>query len=139
MAAIALADERIAITASAHGWTIGLSQLDTRHRRLAVYRRLLDRLDHRQPLDDAAKHRVFPIERRRVPLTMKNDVVALAGSSPRAIERIPFTCGVSLNSGLRVWTYFRCFSVSGPRLLSAPAWTTKPSHDAMKGGSVEYP
>ena len=26
------------------------------------------------------------------PVTMKNDVVALAGSSPRAIDRIPFTC-----------------------------------------------
>ena len=30
---------------------------------------------------------------------MKNDVVALAGSSPRAIERMPLTCFVSLNSG----------------------------------------
>ena len=34
--------------------------------------------------------------------TMKNEVVALAGSSPRAIETMPLTCFVSLNSGCSV-------------------------------------
>ena len=48
-----------------------------------------------------------------VPVQMKNDVVALAGSSPRAIETMPFTCFVSLNSGCRLCTSFCCFSVSG--------------------------
>ena len=47
------------------------------------------------------------------PVQMKNDVVALSGASPRAIETMPFTCFVSLNSGGRLWTSFCCFSVSG--------------------------
>ena len=36
------------------------------------------------------------------PVHMKNEVVALSGSSPRAIETMPFTCLVSLNSGSQV-------------------------------------
>ena len=36
------------------------------------------------------------------------------------MERMPFTCGVSVNSGFSVWTSFRCFSVSGPLVLRAP-------------------
>ncbi len=58
---------------------------------------------------------------------MKNDVVALSGASPRAIETIPLTCFVSLNSGGRLCASACCFAVSGAmRLESAPVWMTKP-------------
>ena len=40
---------------------------------------------------------------------MKNDVMALPGSSPRAIDSTPFTCFVALNSGWRLWTSACCF------------------------------
>ena len=40
--------------------------------------------------------------RARRPVQMKNDVEALFGSSVRAIDSVPFTCGVSLNSGASV-------------------------------------
>ncbi len=58
---------------------------------------------------------------------MKNEVVALSGASPRAIETIPLTCFVSLNSGARLCTSACCLAVScAERLESAPVWITKP-------------
>jgi hypothetical protein len=49
------------------------------------------------------------------PVTMKNEVVALPGSAARAIDRIPLSCSVSLNSGgmLAIWAC--CRSVSSSR------------------------
>src|SRR6185295_16153156 len=56
-----------------------------------------------------------------VPVQMKNELCALSSASARAIDTIPLTCFVSLNSGARLWTSFCCFSVSGAvRLESAP-------------------
>ena len=69
---------------------------------------------------------------------MKNDVVALAGSSPCAIETMPLTCFVSLNSGCSGRTIFCCFSVSGPRRAQDPVWTDEALHDAMERGAVEH-
>ena len=43
--------------------------------------------------------RRFPSSTGLGPRTMKNDMSALAGLSPRAIDTVPLTCGVSLNSG----------------------------------------
>ena len=58
---------------------------------------------------------------------MKNDVSALAGSSPRAIDTMPLACGVALNSGSRVVIRLRCSSVRGvPRLGTKPVWMTNP-------------
>ena len=53
-----------------------------------------------------------PSNSLHLPVQMKNDVVALPGSSPRAIDTMHFTCFVSLNSGGRLCTSFCCFSVS---------------------------
>ena len=57
---------------------------------------------------------------------MKNDVLALAGSSPRAIETIPFTCFVSLNSGCRSCTNCAAFPSAVHGSWSAPVWMAKP-------------
>lgn len=46
----------------------------------------------------------LPSSDAAAPRQMKNDVDALAGSSPRAIDTIPLACGVSLNSGASVVT-----------------------------------
>ena len=46
-----------------------------------------------------AKTVYLPSSDRHSPMQMKKDVEALAGSSPRAIETMPGTLGVSLNSG----------------------------------------
>ena len=61
------------------------------------------------------------------PVQMKKDVEALPGSSVRAIERVPFTCGVSLNSGASIRTYCcaRCGRAS-VRVFSMPPCRTKP-------------
>ena len=68
-----------------------------------------------------------------LPRQTKNDVCALPGSSPRAIERMPASCGVGLNSGGRLTTNGRCFCDSGAfRLVSAPVWTTKPGTTRWK-------
>ena len=74
-------------------------QIDARDRRLAVHRDLRNLVQDVEAVDHAAEDGVFAVERWRVAETMKNDVVALAGSSPRAIDTMPFTCFVSLNSG----------------------------------------
>ena len=73
-------------------------------------------------LTTRAKAVYLPSSDGHTSVQMKNDVLALAGSSPRAIDRTPFTCGVSLNSGASVaGTSACCFSVSGaPRCDSAP-------------------
>src|SRR3982750_2629389 len=55
----------------------------------------------------------FPSSEGAFAVTMKNEVVALAGSLPRAIETMPLVCGVALNSGCRLCTRCCCFSVSG--------------------------
>ena len=47
--------------------------------------------------------------------TMKNELLALAGSSSLAIDTMPRSCGVGLNSGCRFLTKACCFSSSGPR------------------------
>ena len=73
----------------------------------------------------------------RSPVTMKNDVVALAGSSPRAIDRMPLTCFVSLNSGCSGRTSFCCFSVSGPRVVSRPRLHHETADDAVERRPVE--
>ena len=60
------------------------------------------------------------------PVQTKNEVCALPGSSPCAIETMPATCGVSLNSGARLWTSRCWLAVSGAlRYASAPVWITK--------------
>ena len=52
---------------------------------------------------------------------------ARAYSEEEFIETIPFTCGVSLNSGASVLTTARCSSVSGvSRLGMKPVCTTNP-------------
>jgi len=58
---------------------------------------------------------------------MKKDVEALAGSSSRAIDTVPATCTVSLNSGRRVVTSAFCFCVRGAdRVDTIPVCTTNP-------------
>ena len=106
-------------------------------RRFAVPRRRLDRLHGRHAVDDAAEAVYCPSSAVDVPVQMKNDVVALSGSSPRAIETIPFTCFVSLNSGARLWTSFCCFSVSGADAADERAGLNdEAGRDAMKGHAV---
>ena len=95
-------------------------QLDARHRRFAVQRRLLDGLHDRPSRRRPDRKRCTCRRASCLPVTMKNDVVALAGSSPRAIDRMPLTCFVSLNSGCSGRTSFCCFSVNGPRVVSHP-------------------
>ena len=57
-------------------------------------------------------------------VTMKNDVVALSGSSPRAMLTTPASCSMALNSPLTVPTTLRCTWVSGTgRDDRSPAWT----------------
>ena len=64
---------------------------------------------------------------------MKNDVVALSGASPLAIDTIPLMCLVSLNSGGRLCASACCFAVSGAvRLESAPVWMTNPGATRWK-------
>ena len=65
------------------------------------------------PLATRANAVYFMSSDRHSPMQMKNDVVALPGSSPRAIETMPGTFGVSLNSGARLRTSFCCDGVSG--------------------------
>ena len=82
-----------------------------------------------------------PCTDRRAPATapvqMKNDVVALPGSSPRAIDTIPFTCFVSLNSGAGCRTSFCCFSVSGACARAQRAGLNDEARrDAMKRHAV---
>jgi hypothetical protein len=68
-----------------------------------------------------------PSRARHSPIQMKKDVDPLAGSSPRAIETMPGTFGVSLNSGSRFFTSACWVIVSGlSRKASAPVWMTNP-------------
>lgn len=60
--------------------------------------------------------------------TMKNELVALARSSPtRAIDTMPRSCSVFENSGSNGLSAASCFSSSGSRLVGMnPPWITNP-------------
>ena len=60
-------------------------------------------------------------------VTTKKEVLALPGSAARAIDRIPLSCGVSLNSGARSWTKACWTSSRGSRRDGKyPPWMTNP-------------
>ena len=61
------------------------------------------------------------------PVTMKKLVIALSSASSRAIETMPGSWRMSLNSGARFVMCFSMLSGTGrSRVSIQPVWTTKP-------------
>ena len=65
------------------------------------------------PRETRANAVYLPSSELHAPVQTKNDVVALAGSLPRAIETTPDSFLTSENSGSRLRTSFCCTAVSG--------------------------
>ena len=81
-----------------------MAQFDALARLVAIDRRLSMALTTSLPPTTLPNAVYLPSSDGAGPVQMKNDVEALAGSSARAIETMPATCAMSLNSGCRLWT-----------------------------------
>ena len=114
------------------------SAAHTRVRRFAGSRSLLDGVDRGHPVDDATGRQCrSPSRALDVPTQIKNEVCALVRFSPRAIDTMPFTCFVSLNSGCRSCTSACCFGLSGTVRVERAGLNDKARRDAVKRHVVE--